>query len=417
MPSVSITKRTVDACKASNREQFYWDLDLKGFGLKVSPGGAKSYIIQYRMGGRGSRTRRYTLGQHGSPWTPASARTEAEKLLQDVRKGIDVLHAKRDRERQARDLAFKSYMTMFVDDYLKENWPASWEDAKAALERHAIPVLKDKPLPEISRHDVKAVLDRLKGKTATRRNLYAVLRRLFRWAISAGDIERSPIEGMEAPSLPEKRDRVLSDRELSEVIVAAGDLGYPFGPLLKLLILTGQRVEELGRADWREFDRSIRVWRIPKERAKNRMATEIPLSPPVIEQLDGLAVGDRWPRKGLLFTTTGKTPVSGYSRAKERLDKTLANRAKSAGIDPPPAWRFHDLRRTMATGFQRLGIRFEVTEAVLNHVSGSRAGVAGIYQRHDWKDEKRAALDAWAAHVQALLGANKSGNVVQLRRA
>ena len=417
MPSVSITKRTVDACEATDREQFYWDPDLKGFGLKVSPGGAKSYIIQYRMGGRGARTRRYTLGQHGSPWTPAAARAEAEQLLQQVKKGIDVLHAKRDRERQARDLAFKSYVTSFVDDYLKESWAASWADAKASLERHAVPILKDKPLPEISRHDIKAVLDRLKGKTATRRNLYAVLRRLFRWAVSAGDIDRSPIEGMEAPALPEKRDRVLSDHEVREVMIAAEDLGYPFGPLVKLLVLTGQRVEELGRANWREFDRKAQGWTIPKERAKNRQATEVPLSDAVIAILDGLARGDQWPRKGLLFTTTGKTPVSGYSRAKERLDKVLAKQAKKTEVDPPAEWRFHDLRRTLATGLQKLGVRFEVTEAILNHVSGSRAGVAGVYQRHDWKPEKRAALDAWATLVTSPADQqSKPDNVIRMRR-
>lgn len=418
MPSVSITKRTVDACKATDREQFFWDPDLKGFGLKVSPGGAKSYIVQYRMGGRGARTRRYTIGQHGSPWTPAAARTEAEHLLQQVRKGVDVLHAKRDRERKARDLAFNSYVSGFVDDYLKENWAASWADAKASLERHAIPILKDKPLPEISRQDIKAVLDRLKGKTATRRNLYAVLRRLFRWAVASGDIERSPIEGMEAPALPGKRDRVLSDDELREVMLAADELGYPFGPLVKLLVLTGQRIEELGQANWREFDRKISGWTIPKERAKNRQATEIPLSQMVIEVLDGLAKGGEWPRKGLLFTTTGKTPVSGYSRAKQRLDKAIGVRAKKAEVDPPASWRFHDLRRTLATGLQRLGVRFEVTEAILNHVSGARSGVAGVYQRHDWKPEKRAALEAWAAQVASLTSQEPNAdNIIHMRRA
>jgi len=257
----------------------------------------------------------------------------------------------------------------------------------------------------------------LKGKTATRRNLYAVLRRLFRWAVNAGDIDRSPIEGMEAPPLPEQRDRVLSDQELYEVMIAADDLGYPFGPLVRLLIFTGQRIEELGSAHWREFDRKSSTWSIPRERAKNRNATDVPLSPAVIGQLDLLADGDKWPRKGLIFTTTGKTPVSGYSRAKQRLDKVLAKQAKESGAEGMAAWRFHDLRRTLATGLQRLGVRFEVTEAILNHVSGSRSGVAGVYQRHDWKVEKRAALDAWASHVVGFSIGQDKGNVVQLRRA
>ena len=415
MPTGKVTKSAVDALFASDRAQFLWDPELKGFGVKAEPSGAKSYVLQYRLGGRAAKVRRYTIGRHGSPWTPATARTEAERLLRLVRQGTDVLEAKREKSRAARDLAFDAYVERFIEECLKERWRASWKDGKSLLEGHAVPVLKSKPLPEINRADVRAVLDHAKGKVATRRNIFAVLRRLFRWAISQGDLERSPLEGMEPPPLPQSRDRVLADWELRLVFEAADREEGPFAPLIRMLILTGQRLEELAGARWDELDRDEAVLRVPAVRAKNRRATDVPLSNGVIAELDGL-VGEKWPRKGLVFTTTGKTPVSGFARTKRRLDKQMAEIAAEEREERPlEPWRYHDLRRTFATGMQRLGIRFEVTEALLNHVGSARSGVAGVYQRHDWKEEKRIALDAWAAHVRNLVSPAGS-NIVQLRR-
>ena len=179
MPTGKVTKSAVDNLVAGARAEFLWDPELKGFGVKTEPSGAKSYVVQYRLGGRGSKVRRYTIGRHGSPWTPSTARTEAERLLHLVGQGIDVLEARRERSRKAQNLAFAAYVQRFVDRCLKERWGASWKDAESKLKRLAVPVLKDKPLPDITRSDVSAVLDRVRGKTATRRNLYAILRRLL----------------------------------------------------------------------------------------------------------------------------------------------------------------------------------------------------------------------------------------------
>jgi len=417
MATGRVNKTSVDGLSAANGELFLWDDDLRGFGVKATASGAKSYIVQYRLGGRGTKVKRYTIGRHGSPWTPDTARTEAKRLLIQVGQGIDVAAVKQEKARRAPDLGFKAYCERFVDRCLKERWSRSWKDAEATLDRHAIPILKDKALPELTRADVKEVLDKLRGRTATRRKLYAILRRMFRWAVSEGDLERSPLEGLEAPPIPQSRDRVLADWELQLVFEAAGDLGQPFGPLIRLLILTGQRMQELAAASWTELDRANTVLSIPAARAKNGKATDVPLSTAAIAELDKIAGGEKWPRKGLVFTTTGKTPVSGFSRAKRQIDREVVSILQEREDDRAvPPWRYHDLRRTLATGLQRLGVRFEVTEAVLNHVSGSKGGVAGIYQRHDWRDEKRAALDAWAQHVLSLgKGASKS-NVVELRR-
>jgi integrase len=155
--------------------------------------------------------------------------------------------------------------------------------------------------------------------------------------------------------------------------------------------MTGQRREEVNGMTWAELDRG--------ERAKNGEPHTIPLNDLAVAELDRIAGGDRWPRRGRVFATSTGAGFTGYAKGKKKLDKLIAGDEDG----PLPPWRLHDLRRTLATGFQRLSVRFEVTEAVLNHMSGSRAGVAGIYQRHDWKDEKREALKIWNDHVVKVL--------------
>jgi integrase len=433
MATGTITKRAVDALAGGAGTAFLWDDEVRGFGVRVTAAGAKSYVYQYRLGGREAAKKRATIGRHGSPWTPETARREAKRLAMMVGQGTDPAEYDRERRRQAVDLAFSGYVDTFVDGYLRTAWK-DWRAGERLLTAEAVPVLKTKALPAIKRSDLAAVLDRVRDRPAVARLLHATLRKLFRWAESRGDVERSPVEGMTAPSAVAARDRVLSDPELALAWEASGGLGYPFGPLFRLLMVTGQRREEVGALAWSELDRVAATWTLPADRAKNGQAHIVPLSASAVDVIDQLArdvtgAGEggkvEWPRKGLAFTTTGKTAASGHSRAKSRLDTAMAKldakRAGEAGRDPEPvpAWRVHDLRRTVATGLQRLGVRFEVAEAVLNHVSGAKGGVAGVYQRHHWSDEKRAALDAWGRHVVALLAPAEHTNVIPLaaRRA
>ena len=418
MATGRINKSNVDAFAPRATEAVLWDDKISGFGLKVTPAGAKSYLFQYRIGGRAGKTRRVTIGRHGS-LTPDRARKEAGDLAAALAKGVDPQQAKQDRNRRAIDLAFSSYADRFVDDCLKVKWKASHHDGAALLRLYAKPVLGSRPLTDITRADIRAVLAAAKGKVATSRNLFAVMRRLFRWAVSEGDLATSPVIGMEPPPLPARRARVLSDAELKLVWQAASSMAYPFGPLFRLLAITGQRLEEISGLAWAELDRASAMWSLPSERAKNNQASQVPLSALAVAELDALAKRkgktDGWPKRGLVFTTTGETSVSGHSRAKRRLDKLTAE----LGAQEPepitlPQWRLHDLRRTFATGMQRLGVRFEVTEAVLNHVSGSKSGVAGVYQLHDWGPEKKVALKAWSDHVAAIVSDAEETNVVQL---
>ena len=169
-------------------------------------------------------------------------------------------------------------------------------------------------------------------------------------------------------------------------------MAYPFGPAVRLLILTGARREEIGALRWGEVDLVAKAWTIPGERTKNGIEHVVPLSDPALSILEGLPRIGRY--DGFVFTTTGKTAVSGScaSKAKVALDT-------ASGV---PDWRLHDLRRTFATGLAGLGISMPVVETILNHVSGSFGGVAGVYQRHAFANEKREALDKWAKHVEAL---------------
>ena len=333
---------------------------------------------------------------------------------------MDPQQEKQDKGRRSIDLAFKGYAERFIEDCLKVRWKASHKDGESLFRLYAIPVLGNKPLTDVDRADIRAVLQPVRRKVATCRNLFAVLRRLFKWAVSEGDLLISPIVGMEPPPLPTKRDRVLSDHEVRLVWEASEQQAYPFGPLFRLLLITGQRLEEVSGMQWSEIDRANAMWSLPAERAKNSNASQVPLSTLAVAEIEGLAKRagrkDGWPRRGLVFTTTGQTSVSGHSRAKARLDRAMAqlaaNEPECADVAP---WRLHDLRRTLATGMQRLGVRFEVTEAILNHVSGSKSGVAGVYQLHDWAPEKKAALQAWSDHIHRLLSDSDESNVVQLR--
>jgi integrase len=399
MATGKITKRTLDALQAGAVTGFLWDDELKGFGLKITAGGSASYVVQYRMGGREAKTRRYTIGGHGSPWTPFTAREEATRLLRLVAQGIDPVESDKQRRREAVDLAFTNYADRFAADCKGKGWSTL---VTRSLRRHVKPVMRDKALPTITRIDVVAVFDRMPpNQAAIRRIVCAVLRRLFRWAVSRGDIDRSPMEGMETPKAVKPRERWLSDGELARVWIQAPECHRCFGPIVRLLIATGQRREEIGGLHWQELDRGEREMRLSGDRTKNGEPTTIPLNDLAMSELDKVAGSEKWPNRGRVFPTATGAAFMAYHKGKTKLDRLIS---KDGGA-PMPGWRLHDLRRSLATGFQRLGVRFEVTEAVLNHVGGSRSGVAGIYQRHDWKPEKREALATWNDHLSRAIEA------------
>jgi len=264
------------------------------------------------------------------------------------------------------------------------------------------------------------IVDR--GAPIRANRVFAQLRKMARWAISRGIVDRSPCEGLTAPSPETKRDRVLSDDEIRLLWRAFEVAGWPFGPIGQLLVLTGARRDEVAGMTWGELDLTGRVWSLPAARTKNKRDHQIPLSEAAVRLIEGLPrIGDA---RGFVFTVTGKTPVSGFSRFKESVDRTIIETLREDAeersddpqqVRPPEHWIIHDLRRTVATNLQKLGVRLEITEAVLNHVSGSRAGIVGVYQRHEYSAEKRAALDAWARRLDAIVTGGAAANVVPIR--
>jgi integrase len=252
-------------------------------------------------------------------------------------------------------------------------------------------------------------------------------RAVYAWAMKRGALSVNPFAALPISKSIAKRERVLNDRELAEIWRAAGDAGAPYGSIIRLLILTGQRRGEVAGMAWNEISEDLMTWTMPGERTKNGVAHTVPLSAAACDLLkaalpEGAKSG---PATGsLVLPGALGTPFVGWSKAKRALDKAIGEaRAKATGksgtkAEPIEPWSIHDLRRTVATGLQRLGVRLEVTEAVLNHISGSRGGIAGVYQRHDWAAERRAALDSWAAHVVSIAeGRVAGGNVVTLARA
>ena len=281
----------------------------------------------------------------------------------------------------------------------------------------------EKSIREIDGHDIFTAIEEAKkiglpgfevrgeGSSENRaRHVRSALSGLFAWAHRQRLVETNPALTVAAPPLPESRDRVLTAAEIRWFWNALSGMG-PFERALKILLLTGQRRDEVGAMPWDEV-RDNGEWHIPKERTKNKRAHVVPLPPAA------LALIQREPSSGPhVFTTTGATPIPGWSKTKRKLDLAMLELArKEMGENVEIAsWRIHDLRRTCVTGMAELGVRPDVIEQVVNHVSGSRGGVAGTYNRSTLLPERRAALERWATHVDALV-AGRRANVTPIRK-
>jgi integrase len=407
----ALTVRAIGSLKPKPVRQEIPDGLLTGLYLVVQPSGAKTWAVRYRAG---RRPRKLTLGTY--PGIDLSnARELARRALVAVAEGRDPAFEKKKARRDAagheRDL-FENVAAQFIERYAKANTREStWRETERLLNRDVLPKWKGRAVREISKRDVIELLDSKvdDGSPIMANRVLATVRRLFGWCVERGILEISPCIGVKSPAPERSRDRVLVDGELRLVWKACDDIGWPFGPLTKLLILTAQRRDEVSEMNWSELDLDAKLWTIPRERTKNDVAHQVPLSDASVEILCSMpkVVG----RARYVFTTNGMTPVGGFSRAKDRIDTAISKMRGSA--EPLAHWTFHDLRRTAASGMARLGIDLPVIEKVLNHTSGSFAGIVGVYQRHSFADEKRSALDAWARSVLSL--ERPSDSVVPMR--
>jgi integrase len=400
----------------------------KGLYLVVQPSGAMSWAVRYRIDGA---PKKLTLGTYPD-LSIANARRKAEAAIGDVAKGNDPAGQKQaarlaaKAEKEADVDRVERVIDLFVERHAKVK-TKDWRETKRMLDKEVAGRWKGRRLSQITRAQVHEMLDEIvdSGRPIRANRVFAQFRKMCNWAIGRGIIDRSPCLGVTAPTAETKRERVLSDNEIRLAWSAFETIGWPFGPIGKLLLLTGARRDEVAGMRWSELDLGGRTWTLPKERTKNKRDHEIPLSDAAIRIIEGLPrIGDG--KGGFVFTTTGATAVSGFSRAKGAVDKAILETTKEdaevRGDDPadvraPDRWTFHDLRRTLATNLQKLGVKLEVTEAVLNHVSGSRAGIVGIYQRHEYAAEKRAALDAWARRLEAIVTGAEASNVFEFAKA
>jgi integrase len=389
-------------------ELIVFDDALKGFGVRLRGGGKRTWVVQYRVG---AKQRRLSLGSL-QILDLEEARAQAKRALAKVGLAIDP-----QLEKASAKTAASLSLRPLIDQYLavkKERLrPRSYIETERQLMRDWA-TLHGQPVSSIGRRDVAARLGQLSiknGPVAADR-ARAALSAFFSWSMREGLVEANPVSVTNRPATIKSRDRVLSDAELREIWEACREDDY--GRIVRLLILTGQRREEVGGMRWSELDEGAGVWSLGPQRTKNGRPHGVPLSDQALIVIRSIP---RREGRDLCFGE-GAGPFSGWSKAKERLDDRMTGRGGSeANVGKsslPGAWRLHDIRRTVATRMADLGVSPHVIEAVLNHVSGARAGVAGIYNRSLYSAEKRNALVLWGAHVAAIIKGEKP-KVIGLR--
>lgn len=419
MARQKITTRLIKTLKSraerESRALLVWDEETRGFGCRVAPSGQVSWLVQKWQGGRGGKAQRYTFKAKDL----TTARTEAERVIGEVRNGVDLPNRRRQQRTAKREALNAPKLSVVLDLYLttkaKKRRPGYLAEIKRKFEveiigskppkksrRHKPKPLGDLPVTEITKADVRSLIDakRTAGQDGAARYLFAALNAFFNWCVEEEIIAASPMKDLVAPEALDERERVLSPDEIASFWSATDD-DFLFGAFYKLLLLTAQRREEVGAMQWQEIDFKKAEWIIPGSRTKNGETHIVPLSTQALAILEELSPQTN----GYVFTTTGKTPISGYGRAKQRLDKHM-------GVSD---WRVHDLRRTATTIMAELGFDPHVVDAILNHKNGTIKGVARVYNRYEYLPEKRRALDAWGKFLECLTqGKTQPSNIITL---
>jgi integrase len=387
MPRIRLTKSTIDALTKPESDVVYWDVGSPGFGMKITPKGRKVFVVLYRTGGAGSRLRKYTIGPYGRV-TLHQARVAAQKVFAAKLEGRDPAAEKREAKRRVVADRVEDLLEAFIAQRLSKN--RSIGEISRLLRREVGKPWAGRSIHEISKRNVVEVITAIeqRGAPIAANKALKSIKTFLRWCVGRAVLDQSPAEGIPLPAKEVARDRVLNDKELARVLQAARKIGGPYGGIVELLALTGQRREEVAGMQPNELDLTQRIWTIPKSRTKNAKAHVVQLS----EQ--SVAVLKRTNKQGpLVFSVLGTKPFQEFSRAKSRLDQL-------SGVT---GWRLHDLRRTCVSGMARLGIAPHVADKILNHQAGTISGVAAVYQRHEFLLERKQALDRWGAHVAEIM--------------
>ena len=395
MKLTATTVRT-QSLPAGKSEAIFFDDELPGFGLRLRERGSRSFVFQYKLG---AKQRRMALGT-ATALNLAGVRKTAEKLYARVKLGQDPASDKAEAQAKAVQ-TFKALATEYLDEKRPKLRPRTFPDLERHLLKHS-KMLHELQLAKIGRADIAAVIASVTKNSGavTANRVHTSLSGFFAWAMVSGKADSNPVGGKK-PHKEQSRDRVLAPDELRTIWNALGSDN--FGAIIKLLALTGQRAGEIAGLRWSETIDDAIV--LPGERTKNHRPHIVPLSEPAA------AIIAAQPRRGerdLIFGR-GANPFSGWSNCKERLDARLAENGNTLAH-----WTPHDLRRSFATGMADIGVAPHVIEAVLNHASGHKAGMAGIYNRSTYTREKKIALDRWAEHLMAIVE-GRASNVTSLR--
>jgi integrase len=404
---VNLTDFKVEALKPDKAGEFVQgDLQVPGLGIRVRPTGAISYVVMKRLPGE-TRLTRITLGRVGDI-SLADAREEARKAIGAMRRGVDVNAEKRrsaveqkvERDRAQQVEAETGYRPgtfgELAEKYIQAECTAlaRGTEIEAIIRRRLLPAWGDRLIEELRRRDLTAVLDPIlaAGQTQAAHKLREVAIRIVNWAIDRGDLElnflASPSRGRRRAGILRRtrRDRVLTDDEIRAVWDASDLAGRPFADFIRLAMMLGQRRDELAAMEWSEVDLAAGLWVIPAARYKTRIEHAVPLPRQAVELFMLVPkVCDRF-----VFSTRPGTHISGFSKAKERLDEL-------SGVT---GWTIHDLRRTLRTNLAGLRVDPDIAERVIGHVI---TGVRGIYDRHAYLDEKRDALERWAQRLWSIV--------------
>lgn len=411
-----LTKRLIDAftCPPDRKDTLLFDGDVTGFALRATASGSKIFLLQYKLGGR---VVRLPLGAYGV-LTVDQARALAQEARGRVSAGGDPLAERRavtDSAKTARELArsiakaetftFKAMVDRWHKEHIEPKFSAGYVRI-AVGSLHSLAAWQARPAHSITSAEATAALATVRkdrGPSAAA-HAFRYGHAAFNWAVQHELVPFNPMTRAIRPEKQKARDRALTDSELGAIWRAAAKLEPPFSPLLRLLILTLQRRTEVAGMRWSEISEDLTLWTLPAARTKNAQRHIVHLTS---EARAILTILPRFPNSDLVFTTTGKTGVSGFSKAKARLNELAAQERREAKIRPVeiPDWHLHDLRRTGVTTMARLGIPSDVADRILNHqASSTNSGVKGVYQVHSFAAEREEALRSWAIHV-ATIGA------------
>jgi len=370
--------------------------ELRGLAVRVNDEGRKSFVLIARFPGSDNPTRR-TLGEY-PVMTLERAREEARRWHRLLDEGVDP-RVDRERRRSAEARKQENSFASVADAYfahIKRQKLRRTDETEREIRRELVSRWAKRPITDISRHDLLEVIEAALHRDAPwqAHHIFSYASRLFNWAIERGSygLEHSPTHGMRPARVigaKKPRSRVLSDAELRGLWRATQELGYPYGSFVRLLMLTGQRKSEVAEARWSEFDLEKRLWVIPPGRMKMDAAHVVPLSPHAVAVLQGLP---QFTTGQHLFSFTfGKTPINSFSKAKGKLDDLMPK---------APSWVFHDIRRTVRTHLSALPIPDLVRELVIAH---AKPGLHKVYDLHAYEQEKRHALELWAARLRSIV--------------